>query len=107
MVTADKLNAVLGLAKKDEAGFCMRVASDLTVRARGLYSLDGNKAAALFRAFNELQHLVINQALNASRGQARYSLEEFVRIIVGNAEKQGIGHALEDTFDVVLKRSTP
>jgi hypothetical protein len=107
MVTVDKLNAVLDLAKKDEAAFFMRVASDLTVRARGLYGLDSDKAVALYRAFNELMHLVINQSLNASRGQARYGLEEFIRIIAGNAEKQGIGHVLDDTFDVVLKRSTP
>jgi hypothetical protein len=106
MMDADQLSSILELAKKDEAGFCLRVASDLTVRARGLYDLGSDESVVLYQAFNELLHLSVNQAFNASHGIARYKLEDFLEILVKTAEQRGVGRAMQAALEFVLARST-
>ncbi len=103
---AEKLNAILELAKKDEAGFCLRLAADLTVRVRGLYDLDGDKSIVLYKSFNELLHLTINQSFNASHSLGRYKLEDFLEILVNTAEQRGVGRAMQGTLEFLLDRST-
>ncbi len=106
MMDSGQLNAILELAKNDEAGFCLRLAADLTVRVRGLYDLDGEKSIVLYKAFNELLHLTVNQSFNASHGLGRYKLEDFLSILINTAEQRGVGRAMQDALEFVLSRST-
>jgi len=102
---SDKLSTVLELAKRDEAGFCMQLASDFTVRVRGLYDLSSDESVERYKAFNELMHLTVNQALNAARDRKRYSLEDFISILVKSADKNGLGPAIQGAVDIFLTRS--
>lgn len=106
MISDEKLAKIFSIAEKDEASFCLQIASDLTVRARSLYSLDGGEMAPFCRAFNELMHLTVNQSLNATRGSNRYQLKDFLRILVRTADKSGVGSAIEASLDIFLARST-
>jgi hypothetical protein len=105
MMDSEKLSAVLELAKRDEAGFCMQLASDFTVRTRALYARSGEEAIELYKAFNEIMHLTVNQALNAARGGKRYDLEEFINILVKTAEKRGLASAIQGAVDLILTKS--
>jgi hypothetical protein len=105
MMGSDKLSAILEVAREDEAGFCLQLASDFTVRVRGLYELSSDKSVERYKAFNELMHLTVNQALNAVRDRKRYSLEDFIRILVKSAEKNGLGAAIQGSVDVLLTRN--
>jgi len=106
MIPPDRLNAILELAKRDEVGFCLRMAADLTVRVRGLYDLGNDEAVGLYRAFNELLHLIVNQALNAARTRNRYKLEEFFDILINTADQRGVGRAIHGTLEFLLTRNT-
>lgn len=100
-----KLSEVLIRAKCDESDFCLQLASDLTVRARALYELGSEKSVHLYRAFNELMHLTVNQALSAGRGSKRYNLEDFIEILLRTAEKNGLAQAIQGSLDVFLTRN--
>lgn len=105
MILDEKLNLIIELAEKDEAGFCMRIAADLTVRARSLYDLDGGDSVPFYKAFNELMHFLTFQSLNALHDRKRYDLKYFITMIVKTADKNGLGPVMEGALDVFLARA--
>lgn len=109
MILDEKLNLIVELATKDESEFCMRIAADLTVRARGLYGLDGGDSVPFYKALNELMHFLIFQSLNAMHNSKRYDLKYFITMIVKTADKSGLGSVMEGALDVFVARaqSTP
>lgn len=105
MITMEKLNLILNLARKDEVGFCIQIAADLTVRARALYGLEGSESVVFYKAFNELMHRAVFQSLNALHDCKRYDLDYFITMMIKDAEKSGLGSVMEGALGVFLEHA--
>jgi hypothetical protein len=69
----------------------LKLAHQLTIRARETYASDPAIAKQTLEGINELQHKLLGQVSALMVDAKRYPDETFVRVIFGTAEQRGIG----------------
>ena len=86
--------------------FFLRLAHELTVRARGAYDAGtaGVADACALRAFNELQHKIVGHLLHLTEsGRHAYPDDVLVRILSDIADEVGIGYDLRVASEHALR----
>ena len=106
VTTIQNIRAIneLMLVPEMELEFCMHLALDLTIRARSLYTLERSSIVDLYKGFNEVQHVLTGQILNAYVGQKRYAHDKFVAVLNDVAKQYGINTALAQSLTVAMDK---
>ena len=93
------------LSAPAKSRFFLRLAHELTIRARGAYDTASAGVAnpAALRAFNELQHKVAGHLLHLTEaGRHAYPDDVLVRVLSDIAEGAGIGDDLRVASEQAL-----
>ena len=94
------------LSAPAKSRFFLRLAHELTVRARGAYDAGSAGVAnpGALRAFNELQHKVVGHLLHLTEaGRHAYPDDVLVRILSDIAEEAGIENDLRIASEQALR----
>jgi len=108
MTLTEAANEFQSLSAPAKSRFFLRLAHELTIRARGAYGDAGSPGAAAnagaLRAFNELQHKVAGHLLHLTEvGRDAYPDDVLVRILSDIAEEAGIENDLRVASEQALR----
>lgn len=73
-------------------------AFDLTIESRALWELPGQRAIAMAKALNEIQHKLLSQILTCDKSVIKYPPEVLFEILNEIASAAGIPHLVENLF---------